>query len=73
MDVPQPRRSELQAVIAQNSVIKNGLPAMSPPWENKEDTERDIKMLCDALALFAKAPIYKSRVRQALREAKIIK
>ncbi len=64
---------KLQSVIAQNAVIRNGLPAMSPPWENREDTERDIKMLCDALALFAKAPIYKSRVRNALREAKIIK
>jgi hypothetical protein len=64
---------DIKTVIAQNAVIKNGLPAMSPPWENKEDTERDIKMLCDTLALFAKAPIYKSRVRQALREAKIIK
>lgn len=64
---------ELQSVIEQNSVIKNGLPAMSPPWENREDSERDVRMLCNALALFAKAPIYKSRVRQALREAKIIK
>jgi hypothetical protein len=64
---------EMQAVIEQNGVIKHGLPAMSPPWENKEDTERDVKMLCDALALFCKAPIYKSRVRNALREAKIIK
>jgi hypothetical protein len=64
---------ELQTVIAQNSVIKNGLPAMSPPWENKEDTERDIKMLCDTLKLFCGAPVYKGRVREALREAKIIK
>lgn len=64
---------ELESVIAQNSVIKNGLPAMSPPWENREDSEKDVKMLCDALALFCKAPIYKSRVRNALREAKIIK
>ncbi len=64
---------ELQAVIAQNAVIKNGLPAMSPPWENREDSERDVKMLCDTLALFAKSPVYKHRVREALREAKIIK
>jgi hypothetical protein len=64
---------ELKTVIAQNSVIKNGLPAMSPPWENKEDTERDIKMLCDTLKLFCGAPVYKGRVREALREAKIIK
>jgi len=64
---------ELQTIINQNSVIKHGLPAMSPPWENREDSERDVKMLCDALSLFCKAPIYKSRVRQALREAKIIK
>ncbi len=64
---------DLENVIKQNSVIKNGLPAMSPPWENREDTERDVKMLCDALSLFCKAPIYKSRVRNALREAKIIK
>ncbi len=64
---------DLENVIKQNAVIKNGLPAMSPPWENREDTERDVKMLCDALALFAKAPIYKSRVRNALRKAKIIK
>lgn len=64
---------ELESVIAQQSVIRNGLPAMSPPWENREDTERDVKMLCDTLSLFCKAPIYKSRVRQALREAKIIK
>ncbi len=64
---------ELKDLIAKQSVIRNGLPAMSPPWENREDTERDVKMLCDTLALFAKAPIYKSRVRQALREAKIIK
>lgn len=66
-------KNELEAVIAQNSVIKNGLPAMSPPWENREDSEKDVKMLCDALSLFCKAPIYKSRVRNALREAKIIK
>jgi hypothetical protein len=66
-------KPELESVIAQNAVIRNGLPAMSPPWENKEDTERDVKMLCEVLALFAKAPLYKSRVRQALREAKIIK
>jgi len=64
---------ELDAIIAQNSVIKNGLPAMSPPWENREDTERDIKMLCDTLKLFCGAPVYKGRVREALREAKIIK
>jgi hypothetical protein len=64
---------DLRTVIAQNSVIKNGLPAMSPPWENKEDTERDIKMLCDTLKLFCGAPVYKGRVREALREAKIIK
>ncbi len=64
---------DLENVIAQNAVIKNGLPAMSPPWENREDSERDVKMLCDALSLFCKAPIYKSRVRNALREAKIIK
>ncbi len=64
---------ELKTVIAQNAVIKNGLPAMSPPWENREDTERDVKMLCDTLALFTKSPVYKGRVRQALREAKIIK
>ena len=64
---------ELETVIQQNSVIKNGLPAMSPPWENREDSERDVKMLCDALALFTKSPVYKGRVRQALREAKIIK
>jgi hypothetical protein len=64
---------ELQSVIAQNAVIRKGLPAMSPPWENKEDSERDVKMLCDALSLFCKAPLYKSRVRNALREAKIIK
>ena len=64
---------ELQNIIAQNSVIKNGLPAMSPPWENREDSERDVQMLCNALALFCKAPVYKSRVRNALREAKIIK
>ena len=60
-------------VIKQNAVIRNGLPAMSPPWENREDSERDVKMLCDALSLFCKAPLYKSRVRNALREAKIIK
>jgi hypothetical protein len=64
---------DLEAVIKQNAVIKNGLPAMSPPWENREDSERDVKMLCDALKLFCGAPIYKSRVRQALRQAKIIK
>lgn len=64
---------ELQKVIEQNSFIKNGLPAMSPPWENREDSEKDVKMLCDALALFCKSPIYKGRVRQALRYAKIIK
>ncbi len=66
-------RDDLENVIAQNAVIKNGLPAMSPPWENREDSERDVKMLCDALSLFCKAPIYKSRVRNSLREAKIIK
>ncbi len=66
-------KNEMEAVIAQNQVIKNGLPAMSPPWENREDTERDVKMLCDTLALFTKSPVYKGRVRQALREAKIIK
>jgi hypothetical protein len=70
---PNYKSDELEAVIKQNSVIKNGLPAMSPPWENREDSERDVKMLCDALKLFCGAPIYKSRVRQALREAKIIK
>ena len=64
---------ELEKVIAQNSVIKNGLPAMSPPWENREDSERDVKMLCDALSLFAKSPVYKHRVREALRAAKIIR
>ncbi len=63
----------IEDVIEQSAVIKNGLPAMSPPWENREDTEADVKMLCNALALFCKAPIYKSRVRNALREAKIIK
>jgi len=63
----------LDEIIAQNAVIKNGLPAMSPPWENKEDTERDIKMLCDTLKLFCGAPVYKGRVREALREANIIK
>jgi hypothetical protein len=66
-------KNEIEAIIAQNSVIKNGLPAMSPPWENREDSEKDVKMLCDALALFAKSPVYKHRVREALREAKIIK
>ncbi len=64
---------DLENVIKQNAVIKNGLPAMSPPWENREDSERDVKMLCDALALFAKSPVYKHRVREALRVAKIIK
>ncbi len=64
---------EMKSVIEQNGVIKHGLPAMSPPWENREDTERDVQMLCNTLALFCKAPIYKSRVRNALREAKIIK
>ncbi len=64
---------QLENVIKQNAAIRNGLPAMSPPWENREDSERDVKMLCDTLALFAKAPIYKSRVRNALRKAKIIK
>jgi hypothetical protein len=66
-------KPELESVIKQNAVIRNGLPAMSPPWENREDSERDVKMLCDALSLFCKAPLYKSRVRNALREAKIIK
>ncbi len=64
---------DLENVIAQNAVIRNGLPAMSPPWENREDSERDVKMLCDALALFCKSPVYKHRVREALRGAKIIK
>ncbi len=64
---------DLENVIAQNAVIKNGLPAMSPPWENREDSERDVKMLCDTLKLFCGAPVYKGRVREALREAKIIK
>ncbi len=64
---------DLESVIEQNKLIHCGLPAMSPPWENREDTERDVKMLCNTLALFCKAPIYKSRVRNALREAKIIK
>ncbi len=67
------KTTTIEDVIEQNRVIKNGLPAMSPPWENREDTEADVKMLCNALALFCKAPIYKSRVRNALREAKIIK
>ncbi len=64
---------ELQRIIEQNKLIHCGLPAMSPPWENREDTERDVKMLCDALKLFCGAPVYKGRVREALREAKIIK
>ncbi len=68
-----PASDDLQSVIEQNAVIKNGIPAMSPPWENREDTERDVKMLCDALKLFCGAPVYKGRVREALREAKIIK
>ncbi len=67
------KTTTIEDVIEQNRVIQNGLPAMSPPWENREDTEADVKMLCNALALFCKAPIYKSRVRNALREAKIIK
>ncbi len=67
------KTTTIEDVIEQSSPIRNGLPAMSPPWENREDTEADVKMLCDALALFCKAPIYKSRVRNALREAKIIK
>ncbi len=64
---------ELETVIEQNKLIHRGLPAMSPPWENREDTERDVKMLCDTLALFCKTTVYKGRVRNALREAKIIK
>jgi predicted GH43/DUF377 family glycosyl hydrolase len=43
------------------------------PWVNRSESEKEVRTLCEALALFCKAPAYKSRVRQALREAKIIK
>jgi hypothetical protein len=43
------------------------------PWTDRATSEAEVRKLCEALALYCKAPAYKSRVRQALREAKIIK
>jgi len=65
--------TELQRAVAQMEDEPSPLPSLSAPWENKQDSEQEVRMLCEALALFCKAPVYKSRVRQALRDAKIIK
>lgn len=46
---------------------------LSPPWSNKKASEKEVRLLCESLALFCKAPIYKKRVRDALREARVIK
>lgn len=42
------------------------------PWENKKESEREVALLCEALALFCGAPVYKKRVRDALRKVNII-
>jgi predicted GH43/DUF377 family glycosyl hydrolase len=63
--------------------VSNAAPTVQPagaatneqafPWSDRSRSEAEVRTLCETLALFCKAPAYKSRVRQALREAKIIK
>lgn len=47
-------------------------PKLAPPWKNRKESEKEVALLCEALALFAQAPAYKKRVRDALRRVKII-
>lgn len=60
---------ELQERLMEEPILK----PMQKPWQDRKESEREIKLLCTALAQFCGAPIYKSRVRVALRAEKIIK
>jgi hypothetical protein len=64
---------ELHKAMAELESQSSNMPPLRPPWEDREESEREVRTLCAALALFCKAPVYKARVRNALREAKIIK
>lgn len=58
--------------------IKDGKYVQSPyvdqkPWDDKEDSLHEIKKLAARLKLFCSAPMYVKRVRDALREAGVIR